>query len=149
MTIVLLFTAVLAGLLSAISVIDIRTLRIPNGLNAMLLISGALFWFAQRPETLPYQIANGVVVATLLWLVRFGHARFSGRIGLGLGDVKMMGAGAVWISPLSVPLLVFIASFFGLVYAFVKGNRGGDMRIPFGPFLALGLMSTWLMENLR
>lgn len=148
MNMVFLFTAVLIGLLSVISVIDIRTLRIPDSLNALLLGSGVLFWALQSPESLPYQIASGVVVATVLWLLRFGYARFSGRIGLGLGDVKMIGAGAVWISPFSVPMLVFIASFGGLVYAAVNGNSGGDGKIPFGPFLALGLMSTWLMENL-
>jgi leader peptidase (prepilin peptidase) / N-methyltransferase len=145
---ILLFTLVLAGLLIAISIIDIQQLRIPDGLNALLFGSGVLYWAVHSPENLPYQIASGAVVAALLWLLRYGYAHFSGRIGLGLGDVKMMGAAAIWISPLSVSMLIFIASFCGLVFAICRGNHPTDARIPFGPFLAVGLISTWLMENL-
>jgi leader peptidase (prepilin peptidase) / N-methyltransferase len=148
MSTVLMFTIVIAGLLIAISVIDIRQLRIPDVLNVFLLVSGLLYWVVQNPEMLPYQIVNGAVVAALLWLLRSGYAQLSGRIGLGLGDVKMVGAGSVWISPQSVPMLIFIASFCGLVFVIVRGVSAADGRIPFGPFLALGLISVWFMENI-
>jgi leader peptidase (prepilin peptidase) / N-methyltransferase len=142
------FTILLGALLIMISVIDIRQLRIPDGLNLFLFGSGISYWAVHSLEALPYQIANAAVVAGLLWLLRYGYARYSGRIGLGLGDVKMMGAAAVWISPLSVPMLIFIASFCGLVFALGRGNHKAGARIPFGPFLAVGLISTWFMENL-
>jgi leader peptidase (prepilin peptidase) / N-methyltransferase len=142
------FTIVLTGLLIAISLIDVRQLRIPDGLNALLFGSGVLYWAVHSFETIPYQVANAVVVAGLLWLLQYGYAHYSGRIGLGLGDVKMMGAAAIWISPLSVSILIFIASFCGLVFAIGRGNHKAGARIPFGPFLAFGLISTWLMENL-
>jgi leader peptidase (prepilin peptidase) / N-methyltransferase len=142
------FTILLSALLIMISAIDIRQLRIPDGLNVLLFGSGISYWTVHSFENLPYQVANAAVVAGLLWLLRYGYAHYSGRIGLGLGDVKMMGAAAVWISPLSVPLLIFIASFSGLVFAIAGGNHKVGARIPFGPFLAVGLISTWLMENL-
>jgi leader peptidase (prepilin peptidase) / N-methyltransferase len=145
MNTVLIFTIFLTGVLIKISVTDVKEMRIPDSLNLILLFSGIVFWATHNAEQLPYQIANGAIVGILIWLVRFGYFRLTKRIGLGLGDVKMMGAGAIWISPFSVPILIFIASFSGLVFAIIKGRVGE--RIPFGPFLALGVIASWLMEN--
>jgi leader peptidase (prepilin peptidase) / N-methyltransferase len=144
---ILMFTFLLLGIGVAISAIDIKQMRIPNALNALLLFSGLSYWVIQSWAALPYQIGNGAFVFSLLWLLRFSYVQLSGKVGLGLGDVKMMGAAAVWISPLSVPLMVFIASFSALVFAFLKGSKSEDGRIPFGPFLAGGMFVTWVLEN--
>ncbi len=148
MIVVVWFTLLLTMILMLISVVDIREQRIPDALNLALMLGGALFWYTNDFDYLVPQLGGAVFVALALWLIRYAHLRITGRIGLGLGDVKMGGAAAVWISPLSLPLFLFISSFCGLVFALTKGDAVAQKRIAFGPFLGLGLMSSWLMENL-
>ena len=147
MPVIAIFTLVLLGLLLAISYIDFKEMRIPDILSVMLLAGGMTFWIVTARENLSTQIFGGVGTAAALWLIRIGHTRLTGRIGLGLGDVKMAGAGAVWINPLLLPFFVFSASASGLLYALLvaKPDKGG--RLPFAPFLAIGLLSCWMTEH--
>jgi leader peptidase (prepilin peptidase) / N-methyltransferase len=141
------FTALLLSLLVAISYVDYRELRIPDWLSASLLAGGITFWLMTARDSLPTQILSGTVLASALWLIRLAHSRIAGRIGLGLGDVKMAGAGALWISPVLLPLFVFLASASGLVYALLITRQDERGRLPFAPFLAIGLFSCWTMER--
>jgi leader peptidase (prepilin peptidase) / N-methyltransferase len=147
MPILAVFTILLACLLSAISYVDFRQMRAPDWLNALLLLSGLAFWLVTTPGSLPSQILAGTGMAAALWFIRIAHARRTGRIGLGLGDVKMAGAGAVWINPMLLPFFVFSASASGLAYALCTGKTGQDQRLPFAPFLAVGLFSCWITEH--
>jgi leader peptidase (prepilin peptidase) / N-methyltransferase len=147
MSILALFTILLACLLSAISYVDFRHMRIPDLLSTLLLLGGLAFWLVTARGSLPTQIIAGAGMAAALWLVRITHASLTGRIGLGLGDVKMVGAGAVWINPMLLPFFVFSASASGLAYALYIGKEGQDGRLPFGPFLAIGLFSCWMTEH--
>jgi leader peptidase (prepilin peptidase) / N-methyltransferase len=147
MPVIDIFTLLLVGLLLAISYVDFREMRVPNGLSALLLAGGLAFWIVTARESLTAQMLAGFSLASALWLIRFGHSKATGRTGLGLGDVKMAGAGAVWINPLLLPFFVFSASASGLVYALLiaKPDKGG--RVPFAPFLAIGLFSCWMTEH--
>jgi leader peptidase (prepilin peptidase) / N-methyltransferase len=147
MPMIAIFTIVLLGLLCAISIVDFKQMRVPDGLSALLLAGGLAFWFMTARENLSAQMSCGAALAAALWLVRFGHATLTGRIGLGLGDVKMAGAGAVWINPLLLPFFVFAASASGLVYALLAAKRDRGERLPFAPFLAVGLFSCWMTEH--
>jgi leader peptidase (prepilin peptidase) / N-methyltransferase len=147
MPMIAIFTIVLLGLLGAISIVDFKQMRVPDGLSGLLLAGGLAFWFVTARENLSGQMLCGFALACALWLVRFGHSKLTGRIGLGLGDVKMAGAGAVWINPLLLPFFVFAASASGLVYALLVAKRDEGERLPFAPFLAIGLFSCWMTEH--
>jgi leader peptidase (prepilin peptidase) / N-methyltransferase len=140
------FTVLLILTLGAISVVDMKEMRIPDMLNGMLLAGGISFWILRSSSDLGLQAFSALALASALWLIRYGHSKVSGEIGLGLGDVKMAGAGAVWISPLSLPMFLFVASASGLAYAVLR--RAGDRqeRMPFAPFLSFGLLSCWIAE---
>ncbi|NJS14012.1 MAG: prepilin peptidase [Sphingopyxis sp.] len=146
----LIFGLLLVTILLTISVFDIREMRIPDALNFLLLICGISFRIGTEDPQLLRQIAFAGSATLVFYAVRQSHARVSGRIGLGLGDVKMVGAASIWISPLLFPFFVFTATISALVYAGlyalqVKG-RLSTMRIPFGPFLSFGLLCAWLTE---
>jgi leader peptidase (prepilin peptidase) / N-methyltransferase len=141
------FTVLLLSVLLAISYVDIKELRIPDWLSVLLFVGGLLFWLLTERESLSAQILSGAALACTLWLIRLGHSRVSGRIGLGLGDVKMAGAGALWINPLLLPFFMFAASASGLVYALLIAKPDARRRLPFAPFLAIGLFSCWIMEH--
>lgn len=147
MPVTAIFTLSLLGLLAVISYVDFKQMRVPDGLNALLFAGGLAFWLLTARGSLPAQMIAGSALAVALWLIRFGHSRMTGRIGLGLGDVKMAGAGAIWINPLLLPLFVFSASAGGLVYAWLIAKPDRDTRLPFAPFLAFGLISCWVTEH--
>ena len=144
------FALAFAAILAAASYVDLHSLRIPDGLSVALLATGAAYWICRDASSLAGQIAFGLVVLLLFWAVRQVHWRLAGRVGLGLGDVKMAGAGAVWIVPAAFPLFLFAAAASGLActLVFLMFNREGfrTFRVPFAPFLALGLMLAWTME---
>jgi leader peptidase (prepilin peptidase) / N-methyltransferase len=146
-----LFGLVLLGILSAIAWIDFRYLIIPD----RLVLSLAAFGIAHQAITsmagLPMQLAAGALLFSLFWGVRRVHARISGRVGLGFGDVKMVGACAVWLHPLNLPFFIVIACLFALLYAIgwalLRGSAVVGVRQPFGPFLGFGLFLTWIGEQ--
>ena len=140
----------LAGLLAAISVIDLRQRRVPDAANALLLAGGLTFWWFRDPGALPLQIASAAGTCAFFWIVRALHLHYAKRTGLGLGDVKMAGASATWFHPLLFPVFLLIASATALV-AIILVARGGrsnisTYRLPFAPFLSLGLFATWIVE---
>ena len=121
-------------------------MRIPDALNVILLAGGIGFGVFGPVNSLAAQAVSALALAAALWAIRYGHSRMSGVIGLGLGDVKMAGAGALWISPLSVPLFLFVSSASGLLFILLRGAGTGREKLPFAPFLSLGLLSCWIAE---
>jgi leader peptidase (prepilin peptidase)/N-methyltransferase len=65
--------------------------------------------------------------------------------GLGLGDVKFLAASAQWVGVTGLPVLLSIAALTALIAiggAQLAGqNLTRETSLPFGPFLALGLLS--------
>ncbi len=148
---VLAATIALTAILAAITAVDFRKLIIPDHLNLALAATGLGFQAATQPDDLPLQVLFAASVLLAIWLMRRGHFMMTGRIGLGLGDVKMLGAAACWISPLLLPVMLFIASASALLFVcgqvVASGPTATRGRVPFGPFIAIGLGSTWALEQ--
>jgi len=85
----------------------------------------------------------------LFFAVKICFEQVTGKHGLGLGDVKMVGAAGIWISPFNYPAYVFIASALGLIFGLFMVGRDKFAKIPFGPFLALALFLIWVWENFQ
>lgn len=133
--------------------IDLRARIIPNGLNLALLLVGLGVLAARDPGAAPLALARALAEAAiaygLLWGFRAAYARMRGRTGLGLGDVKFIAAAMPWIGLAQLPLMVLIASTSALltvVALHLSGHRiEGRTRLPFAPFLALGLHGAQVM----
>lgn len=147
----LFFGIALSAILAAIVWIDFRRLVIPDALNLALAATGLVYQASVSPDFFWVQAAVGAAVLILFWLIRRAHTAGTRRIGLGLGDVKMAGASAIWLSPWNLPLFVFAASFSALIFAVGRHLLRKDLtaatRQPFGPFLSAGLFLTWLGEQ--
>lgn len=134
----------------AMSLIDGRRRIIPDPLNLLLLALGLTVATLREPDpaTLAACLAQVATAFGLLWALRALYARLRGRTGLGLGDVKFVGAATAWIGLAGLPILILIASTTALAALALAALAGRavtrDLRLPFGPFLAVGLHAALL-----
>lgn len=92
-------------------------------------------------------LANGLVGVLVagggLWLIGFLGTRAFKKPAMGLGDVKLFAAMGgllgLW-SGLALMLACLVGSVVGIGVLLVSKER----YVPFGPFLAVGMMVTWL-----
>lgn len=131
--------------LIVITVIDLHHQIIPDvislpgiviGLLGSLIIPQITFW-----NSLIGMLAGG----GSLFLVATGYQWLFKREGMGGGDVKllaMIGAFLGWKAViLTILLSSFIGSIIGITVMLIKG-KDFKYAIPFGPFLALGAVSS-------
>ncbi|MEM8863320.1 MAG: A24 family peptidase [Chloroflexota bacterium] len=141
------FGCMLLAIGLAIAIVDFISLRIPDVLNCLLAATGFAWQIMNGSSSLLLQIFYSIGLLIFFYLIRVWHFASAEKQGLGLGDVKMAGAAGLWISPLNFPVFVFLSSSTGLLFALIKLGRAKSTKIPFGPFLALGLFLTWIWEN--
>ena len=140
----ILVTAGLGVALLALSVIDIRTYRLPDHLTLPLILSGWLVNLVRSGvwpwNTLVAAAAGYLVFALIGWI----HFRLRHVEGLGLGDAKLLAAAGAWVGLQALPMVVLLAALGGLGHAVVAGSTSGQ-RIPFGPWLAASFLGVWLL----
>lgn len=142
---------IVAGLLVALSAVDLYQLRIPDrilfpgmGVTALALIGASLLgevklsWIGAAIGAVAYSAVLGVA-----WLI-------SPR-GMGFGDVKLgllLGMAVGW---LYVPLVLFAIGIGCAIGALVGGAlmlvRRRNVAFPFGPALALGAVTVILASR--
>lgn len=155
--------AALFWALLVLSAIDLDHMRLPNPLVAAIAGAGLV-------ATLVSQV-TGVALAPLVGLAQRGllasplavsalgvligggvpaaiaalYSAVRGRSGLGMGDVKLLGALGFFLGPY-VLLVLFVGSVLGMVGGLVaaRGGKLSEKKIPFGPWLALGAVLTVL-----
>lgn len=137
----------LAAMLLAASWCDLRSRTIPNGLNLAIALAAIPFWWAVGLPLWP-DAALQVGVAALvfgLFAVAFAFGAMGG------GDVKLIGALALWLPFKAVVVLLFVMSLAGgvLTLAFYLrhrlARRGGQLEIPYGVAIAFG--GLWLISE--
>lgn len=143
---VLLYASIgLASALLLLSYIDLRTGLLPDLLTLPLGIVG--FGLSLYTGGWIQSVAGGVAgYALIAGLAAFWRSQ-RGYEGIGLGDAKLLAASGFWVGVIALPVILLVASIFGLVIALImaKAMRSDDMNvaIPFGPFLALGTWAAW------
>jgi leader peptidase (prepilin peptidase)/N-methyltransferase len=143
----LAFLVPLALLCVAIALIDIRHGIIPDGLNLAIAALGLLKvaiagGFATGAEAMAEAIMTGIVFLLLRQL----YLAWRRIDGLGLGDVKLLAASAPWLGIVGLPMQLLIAALAALATMGSLHLAGHPMTrqtsLPFGPFLAIGLLTT-------
>ena len=125
-----------------ISVIDIRTQLVSL---EYCVVAGTL-GFASRlvlHDSLVLTVLGGLAGAAVIGGVLIGWKRLTGQDGMGEGDVWIAGAvglAAGWpMIGISLLFAVFLGSLVGIGYVVIV-RKGLKIRMPFGPFLATGLV---------
>ena len=142
-------TCIFGWLLLALSAIDFRTFRLPDGLNVALLLCGLLTAQLFYPDRMLEQLAGAGLGLGGLLLVELAYRAIRRRDGLGRGDSKLLGAIGVWIGPVGIAPCIFVAASTAIVFVLILGwvrrrPVAGDTAIPFGPFLAAGGWAVWV-----
>lgn len=148
----LAFFAPLCLLCAALALIDIKRGIIPNGLNLSIAGLGLLKAIIAGGVTSGIEAGcEGVVIGVIFWLLRRLYFALRKAQGLGLGDVKFLAAAGPWIGIAGLPSLLLIATLAALAAAGGLQLAGRNMTrqssLPFGPFLALGLLLTVVLQQ--
>jgi leader peptidase (prepilin peptidase) / N-methyltransferase len=144
--------APLCVLCGAMTLIDIHRGIIPNGLNLSIAGLGLLKATVSGGVLAALGAGcEGVVIGLAFWLLRRLYFVLRKTQGLGLGDVKFLAAAGPWVGIAGWPALLLVATLTALVAAGGLRLAGRDMTrqtsLPFGPFLAAGLLSTVILQQ--
>jgi leader peptidase (prepilin peptidase)/N-methyltransferase len=81
-----------------------------------------------------------------LWAVAEGYRLFSGRQGLGLGDVKLGGLLGALLGWQDGAQAVLLAAILGVAWGLARGRRHWGEALAFAPFLALAGVAWMLLR---
>lgn len=135
-----------------LSIIDLKILILPDELNFLLGLCGAVFHFSTSNSFMTYaDMGWGVAIgAGLLYVIRFFSNRHYGRDTLGLGDVKLLGASGIWLGLEGNLMAVTVGAFAGLVHGLIYAGWISlrdktpysihQLSIPAGPGFAVGIV---------
>lgn len=144
------YYSIFCSSLLVIIFIDIHHQIIPDRITLPGILIG--FFGSFFVHTITWQQAGlGILCgAGSLYLVAAYHASLTGREGMGGGDVKLLAMIGAFLGWQCLLYVIFASSVFGCIVGVIvmrRQNKGGQTRIPFGPFLALAACSYLFLED--
>ncbi len=144
-TLTLVFALGFIWILIPLFVIDLKHRLLPDSLTLSLLWLGLLANTQALFTTLPEAVYGAVIGYIILWSLIQIFYYFTGKVGMGHGDLKLFAALGAWFGLLQLPLILLIASIAGVIgglcYLSIT-HQSRNTPIPFGPFLtATGLLA--------
>ena len=146
-TLAITLAAALAAMMLAAAISDIRSRTIANGLNAAMAVLAIPYWFAIGLSPWP-EMAIQFAFAFLTFAVFVGLFMVG---GMGGGDVKMIGAVALWVPPsLLLPMLMVMAIGGGVLSAGMLAHKYWTKKaeppeVPYG--VAIAAAGLWMLHQ--
>ena len=130
---------------------DLFAMVIPQCFSVWLIPIGVLASFTTMlPIDHIESIVGSMVGYGVLWVIAFGFKRYTGKDGLGHGDMEQFGMIGAFTGPVGVWITLMLGSCIGLViggtYLYFSG-KSKQTHIPFGPFLAGGAIAYVLFSE--
>lgn len=147
-------SAVLGGLMAAISAADARHYRVPDPLVLLSALAGFLWLWTAAAGAKPLGAIGMAGLHMLLCggaflLVREAFYRLNGVDGIGLGDVKLAAVGGIWLGWELFAIAVLLSSVGALGFVAartaIEGAWPRSRRIPFALYLAPAIWITWFL----
>lgn len=138
---------------------DLQAMRLPDpmvicatALGLALLLAGDGTGWPTLPERLTQAALGAAAGGLSFWAIRFGYGLWSGREGMGLGDVKLITALGLVLGIVHLPQTVLIAALATLALVALRATRQGQTlerhrAAPFGAALALAAGLITLYER--
>ncbi len=121
--------------------IDIHLQIIPDVISLPGIIVGFLFSFINPLVTWQSSLIGLLVGGGILYSIALAYYLIRKHDGMGGGDIKLLAMLGAFLGWQSLPFIIFFSSITGTIaglLAMIKQGKGGQTRIPFGPFLAGG-----------
>jgi leader peptidase (prepilin peptidase) / N-methyltransferase len=145
-----LFLFFMAALI-VISFIDLDHQIIPDVISLPGILLGLTFALLQWTHISWIESIIGAAAGGgFLYLIAVLFERLTKREGMGFGDVKLLAMIGAWMGWRTLPFIILISSLVGTIIgggALLVSRRGLRVKIPFGPFLALGALMYFFFGN--
>ena len=141
-----LFTAALL----VIIFIDIHHQIIPDSISLPGIPIGFAASFLNDQVTWQQSGLGIFLGGGILYALAFGYYALTRREGMGGGDIKLLAMIGAFLGWQSLHYVIFASSLTGSlvgIVAMMRQKKGGQTRIPFGPFLALAALSYLLLQE--
>ena len=125
--------------LIALTMIDVDHQLLPDDITLPLLWLGLVININGTFVTLEQAVLGAVFGYLILWSVYWAFKLITGKEGMGYGDFKLLAALGAWLGWQALPLIILLSSLVGAVVGIalmIVKQRGRDIPIPFGPYLA-------------
>ncbi|HAE89550.1 MAG TPA: prepilin peptidase [Idiomarina baltica] len=134
------------SLLIAMTVIDYQHQLLPDNLTYPLLWLALLWSISPLSTVTPSQAIIGAVVGYLsLWSLYWVFKLLTGKEGMGYGDFKLLAALSAFTGVTLLPVTVIFSAVAGILIGLaVAIKHKQSVPIPFGPFLAIGGVISYL-----
>lgn len=149
---------VFAGLLAALSRIDLACRLLPDRLTTLLIATGIAFHLLVKTSSLVDAVIGAAAGYGALWLLAWSFQRIRNVEAMGRGDFAMTAGLGAWLGWQALPLMLTIASVTALVAIAISRMLAASPSHPpsprwtdtfkieaaFGPALAFGAILTWV-----
>jgi len=130
--------------LFVLSVIDVRTREIPQGINVFILVLAITAALIDRQNFTSHIIGFFSISAPLYLILIITHGK-----GIGGGDVKLMAVCGLFLGWKLVVLAFFIGCLAAsIIHLFLMAAKKADRSLSFGPYLSAGIFLALLWGNL-
>jgi leader peptidase (prepilin peptidase)/N-methyltransferase len=136
-------------LLIVLSVIDIKTMLLPDAITFPLIGLGLAANFGEVFVPFTNALLGAGLGYGLLWSVYWIFRLLREVEGMGYGDFKLMAALGAWLGWEKIPLLTLVSAAAALGFTLlliVLKQRKIEQPFPFGPYLAIAGILTMLVN---
>jgi leader peptidase (prepilin peptidase)/N-methyltransferase len=148
------FGALLAALALYVAIVDLNRFEIPD-LGSLAILFLGLAWSLES-YGIDFDVfaeigTRALLAAGILFGLRSIYRMIRNIEGLGLGDVKLVGAGASWLSWSHLALALLIAAVAAILLVILQSALARERiqprtAVPFGAFLAPAIWAAWVTQ---
>ncbi len=130
--------------------IDVQHQIIPDVISLPGIIIGLLFSFISPALSWQDSLIGILVGGGILYAIAGLYFLWRKVDGMGGGDIKLLAMIGAFLGWQALPFVILASSLSGTVVgliAMIKQKKGGQTRIPFGPFLSLAALAYLFFSN--
>jgi leader peptidase (prepilin peptidase) / N-methyltransferase len=148
------FGVLLAAFTLYIAAVDLEHFEIPDVASAAIFLLGLAWTVVDTgfdATACVIAVIRSLATAGLLFAVRWMYENLRGLEGLGLGDVKLAGAGAAWLTWSHMLIALLLAVSAALIAVAGRGilkreRVHAHIAVPLGTFLAPAIWIVWFAQ---
>lgn len=124
-----------------ITFIDLEHQIIPDVISLPGIVIGFIFSFFIPQLGWLNSLLGILFGGGSLYLVAYLYHKFTGKEGMGGGDIKLLAMMGAFFGWKAIPFIIFVSSLVGSIIGvtvMLAQKKDSKLAIPFGPFLAMG-----------